>query len=183
MNRLSRVLLFIYSVILALSSLILLYAFFDEELFPSVMSALNSFATGQTTKFVYLGIFAVLLISCVYSVSSSIISGRLSKTRIKQTELGSVDIGPDAIESIALNSAKSAQVGIKSAKVHVAPAKNNKIKVTLNAAVYSNVDIPGSMTKVQEKIKKDVERYTGINVESVIIKVKNVEPIVAKVDK
>ena len=39
-------------------------------------------------------------------------SGNLTKTRA-QSEIGTVDIGADAL-SIALNSAKTAQVGIKS---------------------------------------------------------------------
>jgi uncharacterized alkaline shock family protein YloU len=39
------------------------------------------------------------------------------------------------------------------------------------------------MSRVQEKVKKDIERYTGLAVESVVIKVSRVEPIVAKVDK
>jgi uncharacterized alkaline shock family protein YloU len=39
------------------------------------------------------------------------------------------------------------------------------------------------MSKVQDRIKKDIERYTGINVESVSIKVSRVEPVVAKVER
>ena len=89
----------------------------------------------------------------------------------------------ELIESIALNSARSAQVGIKSAKVRVSSGKNDAIKVALSAVLYSNVEIPASMAKVQEKIKKDIERYTGIVVEAVSVKVSKVEPVVAKVDK
>jgi uncharacterized alkaline shock family protein YloU len=39
------------------------------------------------------------------------------------------------------------------------------------------------MAKVQERIKKDIERYTGITVESVSVKVGRVEPVVAKVER
>ena len=133
-----------------------------------------------------LGYFSVLLcvlLSAIWSVSFVIMSGRLSKTRIRQSEIGSVDIGVDAIESIALNSAKSAQVGIKSAKAFVSSAKDDSIKVYLSAVLYSNVEIPAMMAKVQDRIKKDIERYTGISVESVSIKVSRVEPIVAKVER
>ena len=86
------------------------------------------------------------------------------------------------MESIALNSAKAAQAGIKSAKANVAQAKNGAIKVRINAVLYSNVEIPSSMSKVQEKVKKDIERYTGIIVESVFVKVTKVEAVVAKVE-
>jgi len=89
----------------------------------------------------------------------------------------------DAIESIALNSAKSAQVGIKTARARVSSAKNDAIKVHLTAVLYSNVEVPAMMAKVQERIKKDIERYTGITVADVSVKVSRVEPVVAKVDR
>ena len=89
----------------------------------------------------------------------------------------------DAIESIALNSAKSAQVGIKSAKAHVSSGKDESIRIHLVAVLYSNVEVPAMMSKVQDRIKKDLERYTGIPVESVSVKVSRVEPIVAKVER
>ena len=110
-------------------------------------------------------------------------SGRLINTRIRKNDIGAVDIDGAAIESIALNSAKTAQVGIKSAKVHVGSGKNSSLRVLVNAVLYSNVEIPASMAKVQEKVKKDIERYTGISVETVTVKVSKVEPVVAKVDK
>ena len=38
------------------------------------------------------------------------------------------------------------------------------------------------MAKVQKKVKKDNERYTGINVEEVKVKVTRVEPAAARVE-
>jgi uncharacterized alkaline shock family protein YloU len=38
------------------------------------------------------------------------------------------------------------------------------------------------MSKVQEKIKKDIERFTGIVVENVSVRVARVEEAVAKVE-
>jgi len=38
------------------------------------------------------------------------------------------------------------------------------------------------MAKVQEKVKKDVERYTGIVVDGVFVKVSRVEAETAKVE-
>ncbi len=183
MNGFMRVLMFIYSVILALLSIVLLYAFIDDGIFADLLSPLSSFVTNPVSKYAYFSILAVILISSIFAITNVITSGRLSRTRVRTTDIGAVDVGADAIESIALNSAKSAQVGIKSARVHVVPAKNNSIKVSLSAVLYSNVEIPASMAKVQEKVKKDIERYTGIAVEAVAVKVSRVEPIVAKVDK
>ncbi len=182
MNGFLRVLMFIYSVVLALLSIILLYAFVDEGLFADMLSPLASMVTDPAKSKIYAVVNIFFLVTSVASIASLIISGRIYKTKLRKTEIGSVDIGADAIESIALNSAKSAQAGIKSAKARVSSAKNGAIKVAVNAVLYSNVEIPSSMSKVQEKIKKDIERYTGIVVENVSVKVSRVEPGVAKVE-
>ncbi len=39
------------------------------------------------------------------------------------------------------------------------------------------------MAKVQDRIKKDIERYTGISVAQVLIKVTRVEPVAARVER
>lgn len=182
MNNFLRVLLFIYSVFIAILSLVLLYALIDDGIFADILSPLASVVTNPSTKYVYLAVLLIFLITSVFAISNIISSGRLYKTKLRRTEMGSVDIGADAIESIALNSAKSAQAGIKSAKARVTSAKNGAIKVNISTVLYSNVEIPSSMSKVQEKIKKDIERYTGIVVESVFVKVSRVEPIVARVE-
>ncbi|MBQ4271510.1 MAG: alkaline shock response membrane anchor protein AmaP [Clostridiales bacterium] len=182
MNRLMRVLMFIYSVFIAVLSIILLYAFIDDGIFSRILSPLASLVTNPATKFGYLAILLVLLITAILAISNLILTGRLYRTKLRKTDIGSVDIGADAIESIALNSAKSAQAGIKSAKARVTSAKNGAIKVNISAVLYSNVEIPASMSKVQDKVKKDIERYTGIIVESVFVKVSKVEAIVARVE-
>jgi hypothetical protein len=175
--------LIVYSFILAVLSVLLLYALVDDGIFADLLSPLSGIVTDPVKKLVYFSVLLLLLASAVISVSYTILSGRLSKTRIRQTDIGTVDIGVDAMESIALNSAKSAQVGIKSAKAHVSSAKNGAIHVRLNTVLYSNVEIPAMMTKVQERIKKDIERYAGITVASISVKVGRVEPIVAKVER
>lgn len=183
MNPLIRFLMFINSLILALISVLLLYAVIDDGIFADLLSPLSTIVTNKTTKYVYFIILILIICSCTYLIVKALLSNRLGNTRIRRTEIGAVDIDGAAIESIALNSAKTAQVGIKSAKVHVSSGKNNAIKVLINSVLYSNVEIPASMAKVQEKVKKDIERYTGISVEAVTVKVSKVEPVVAKVDK
>ena len=98
----------------------MLYALFDTTFFGLILSPLTTVVTDPVNKFIYLAIMLVIFASCVVTATFSILSGRLSHTRIRQTDIGSVDIGVDAMESIVLNSAKSAQVGIKSA-THVHP--------------------------------------------------------------
>jgi uncharacterized alkaline shock family protein YloU len=183
MNKPVRFVLVVYSILLALISLLLLYSFADSLILTNLDLVLHNIVIDPVIKWVYFSILLCIIISSVWAVSYSLLSGRLSKTRIRQTDIGFVDIGVDAIESIALNSAKSAQVGIKSAKAHVSSGKDDSIRILLVTVLYSNVEVPAMMSKVQDRIKKDIERYTGINVESVSIKVSRVEPVVAKVER
>jgi len=182
MNGFIRVLMFIYSVFIAIISVVLLYALYDDGIFADILSPLSSVVTGPVSKYIYFAVLMLLFISSIVSISNSVTYGRLNRTRLRKTDIGTVDIGADAIESIALNAAKSAQVGIKSARCHVAPAKNGAIKINLSCELYSNVEIPASMAKVQEKVKKDIERYTGVIVESVLVKVAKVEATTARVE-
>ena len=183
MNKPVRFVLVVYSILLALLSLLLLYAFADSEILTYLHLAIGNTIIDPVFRWILLSVLLCIIISSIWAVSYSILSGRLSKTRIRQTDIGFVDIGVDAIESIALNSAKSAQVGIKSAKAHVASCKDESIRIHLVAVLYSNVEVPAMMSKVQDRIKKDIERYTGIPVESVSVKVSRVEPVVAKVER
>lgn len=182
MNGFLRVLMFIYSVIIGIFSFVLIYGMFDEDIFSKIISPLPAVISGPVSKYVYFAVLALLFVTAIISISNSITYGTLNRTRLRKTEIGTVDIGAGAIESIALNAAKSAQVGIKSARCHVAPAKNGAIKINLSCELYSNVEIPASMSKVQEKVKKDIERYTGVIVESVFVKVAKVEATTAKVE-
>jgi len=183
MNKPVRFVLVIYSFLLAILSIMLLYAFIDLEVLNILDLAVSHVIIDPVFKWILLSVLICIIISAIWAVSYSVLSGRLSKTRIRQTDIGFVDIGVDAIESIALNSAKSAQVGIKSAKAHVSSGKEDSIRIHLIAVLYSNVEVPAMMSKVQDRIKKDIERYTGISVESVSVKVSRVEPIVAKVER
>jgi Asp23 family, cell envelope-related function len=183
MNKPVRFVLVIFSFLLAIMSMILLYSFVRMQILSDLDKALQNIIVDPLFKWILLSVLLCIIASAVWAVSYSLLSGRLSKTRIRQTDIGFVDIGVDAIESIALNSAKSAQVGIKSAKAHVSSGKDESIRIHLVAVLYSNVEVPAMMSKVQDRIKKDLERYTGIPVESVSVKVSRVEPIVAKVER
>ena len=183
MNKLMNAFLVFYSFILSILAAILLYGFVDEKVFSSLILLFEDVIKDSVFRYVFLIFLLCIIGTAIWTVSFTIMSGRLSKTRIRQTDIGNIDIGVDAIESIALNSAKSAQVGIKSAKAHVSSGKDDAIRIYLNAVLYSNVEVPAMMAKVQERIKKDIERYTGISVEFVSVKVSRVEPIVAKVER
>lgn len=183
MSKFVRLVLVIFSLLLSVVSVVLLTGLFYSEVFSMLIINLDGISKDNVFKWIYLAVLLIIIGFAVWAISYAILSGRLSRTRIRQTDIGTVDIGVDAIESIALNSAKSAQVGIKSAKAHVFSGKEDAIRVQLSAVLYANVEVPAMMSKVQDRIKKDIERYTGISVESVSVKVVRVEPVVAKVER
>ena len=82
-----------------------------------------------------------------------------------------------------MNSAKAAQAGIKTAKAKVYAGQKEQIAVELNVVLYSDVEIPLQMAKIQDRVKKDVEKYTGIGVEWVKVKVSRVELIGTRVER
>ena len=182
MNGFVRVLMFIYSVVIAVISVVLLYALVDDGIFADILSPLSSVVTGPISRWVYFAVLLLLFVTSIISITNAITYGRLNRTRLRKTDIGSVDIGADAIENIALNSARAAQVGIKNARCRVTPGKNGAIRVIISCVLYSNVEIPASMAKAQEKVKKDIERFTGIAVEQVVVRVSKVEQAQAKVE-
>jgi uncharacterized alkaline shock family protein YloU len=183
MNRLTRAVLILYSFLLAIVSMVVIMMILNSDVLGGIIVLFNLMAERTSTRTITLVfdvfVFAVSLLSLIYGI----MSGRLRKTRIRKNDIGVIDIGVDAIESIALNAAKTAQGGIKSAKARVAPAKGDKITIILTAVLYSDVEVPAMMTKVQDRVKKDIERYTGIPVEQVLIRVSRVETITARVER
>jgi uncharacterized alkaline shock family protein YloU len=183
MNQYVRFTLVLLSFLLAVLSLVFFLMINSEEVLNGMVILLNLLANQAMYKLISIIIWLVILILCLFAMVYGIMSGRLRNTRIRSTEIGSIDIGVDAIESIALNSAKSAQCGIKSAKARVAPAKGEKINVILSTVLYSDVEVPAMMAKVQDRIKKDIERYTGIPVARVVVQVSRVEPVSARIER
>ena len=182
MTRLVRLMLIIFSFSLSVFAILFLLMLLNNSVLSGIILLMTQISERSSwqlaASLVAIFILAMSMMMLVYSI----MSGRLRKTRIRETETGVIDIGVDAIESIALNSAKSAQCGIKTAKARVAPFKGDKISVQLTTILYSDVEVPAMMAKVQERIKKDIERYRGIPVAEVQVMVSRVEAVAARVE-
>lgn len=183
MSQIVRYSLIFLAFILAVFSLVFLMMMISDNIYNGLLEILIMLPGQASTKALTIVLSLVFLAICVIIMVFAIMSGRLRRTRIRNTEIGNIDIGVDAIESIALNAAKAAQCGIKAAKAHVAPTKGDKITVMLNAVLYSDVEVPAMMAKAQDRVKKDIERYTGIPVAQVVVRVSKVEPVAARVER
>ena len=183
MNKLIRFSLIFYAFALSVISVISMIVVLNRNMLEALYFVWYDLISTASFKWIILifsgSLFLISLAVIVYGLQS----GRMHKTRVRNNEIGSVDIGVDAIENIILNTAKTSQCGIKTAKARVYSARNGKIRAELSAVLYSDVEIPATMAKVQDKIKKDIERYTGIPVDKVIVKVSRVENISAKVER
>ncbi|MDD3931156.1 MAG: alkaline shock response membrane anchor protein AmaP [Clostridiaceae bacterium] len=183
MNLFVRVAFIILTFFLSVFSLIFLLMMINNDILSQMIVLVTYLRDQRTYQIVAIVFWLVVLVLCLAGMVYSIMSGRLRRSRIRSTDIGSIDIGVDAIESIALNSAKTAQCGIKTAKAKVFPSKGDKINVQLNTVLYSDVEVPAMMAKVQDRIKKDIERYTGIPVARVQVRVSRVEPVSARVER
>jgi uncharacterized alkaline shock family protein YloU len=183
MNQFVRFALVVLSFFLAIFTLIFLLMSLSSDILIGMIQLITRVTEQTSYRLAGVAVWTVILVLCIIAMSYGIMSGRLRRTRIRSTDIGNIDIGVDAIESIALNSAKSAQCGIKSAKARVAPFKGDKISVLLNTVLYSDVEVPVMMAKVQDRIKKDIERYTGIPVARVVVQVSRVEPVAARIER
>lgn len=183
MNKIVRFALILYAFLLSIISVIFMLIVVNRKMLEAIYFVIYDFAASPSMRLVIILISTFLFIFSIAILVYGLQSGRLYKTRIRSNEGGYIDIGVDAIENIALNTAKNAQSGIKTAKARVFAAKAGKIRVELKAVIFSDVEIPAMMAKVQDRVKKDIERYTGIPVFKVSVKVSHVEAISTKVER
>lgn len=182
MQRFYRFLLTAYT---ALS--ILLLSFVTLFLFSNVFriqleTALHHLDEQISLKYPLFFFFLLLIVASVIVLFYVFRSDYLGDTRLKINDLGVIDIEVRALENIALHAAKQAEAGLRRANVRVYSDHNKGIKVEVFVHLDTEVEIPTQMLKIQERVKKDVERYTGIPVTEVQVRVTKVELNVAKVD-
>jgi uncharacterized alkaline shock family protein YloU len=183
MNAFIRFAFIVLTFFLAVFSFVFLLMMVNNDILSQMIILVTYLRDQRTYQIVAIVFWLTILVMCLVGMVYGIMSGRLRRSRIRSSEIGSIDIGVDAIESIALNSAKTAQCGIKTAKAKVAPSKGDKISILLSTVLYSDVEVPVMMAKVQDRVKKDIERYTGIPVAKVLVRVSRVEPVAARVER
>lgn len=183
MRRTSRALMITVSI-LALVPVVLTILLLsgNREIVTRLTGLLEAPPTG-VLRILLLALFIFLAAICLGTFLYAIFGARMRKSRSKSNEIGMIDIGVGALENIALNAAKAAQAGIKTAKARVYAAPEDQITVELSCVLYSDVEIPLQMAKIQDRVKKDVEKYTGIGVYQVKVKVNRVELIGTKVER
>ncbi|MDD2213603.1 MAG: alkaline shock response membrane anchor protein AmaP [Oscillospiraceae bacterium] len=182
MRRLVRLYLIISSILLALTFILLFFQIWNTSWAADFVELLQRISFNGAARRSALLILFVAAVLCILMFAYALVSGRMAQTRIRSNEIGDIEIGVDALENIALNAAKAAQAGVKAAKARVSQNKNRHLIIVMIVVLYSDVEIPSQMAKIQDHVKKDVERYTGIPVSAVKVKVNRVETLGSKVE-
>ena len=183
MSRWTRTILIVFSFLLSVLFLIGLLMIISTDILTGMITLILDVAQKQPAKTIAIVTGLVGNLISVIDLIVSVMEGRLNKTRISSKELGYIEIGVEASENIALNSAKISQSGVKTAKARVSPAKGGKLAVRMFIQAFSDVEIPMMMARVQERVKKDIEKYTGIEVDSVEVRVSRVETVAPRVER
>ncbi len=183
MRRTSRLLMITVSLLALLPTVLtILLLIGNREVAAGVTKFIADPPTG-VLRILLIALFLFIAFLCLLVFVYAIFGARMKKSRSKVNDIGMIDIGVGALENISLNAAKAAQAGIKTAKARVYAAPDDQISIELAVVLYSDVEIPLQMAKIQDRVKKDVEKYTGIGVFEVKVKVTRVELIGTKVER
>ncbi len=183
MSKLVRFALVLYAFLLSIISIIAVMIVINRKMLESIYFVIYGMTVSSTMRWIVVLFATFLFLFSMVILVYGLQRGRCEKRGIGRKEVEFIDIGVNGMENIALNTAKTAQCGIKTAKARVCSAKEGKIRGELTAVTFSDIEIPAMMAKVQDRIKKDIERYTGIPVYKVTIKVSRVEAISTKVER
>lgn len=181
MTTLTRFLLIVVAILVAILTMSFAIIFGSTKVFLSFVDQMGTMFSHGGMRLLIVVILLTLFGLSIYFIVLLIQHGNLRKARVKNSVMGSIDVGVSAIETLALNAAKSAQAGVKNCRASIQSGKENKLFIHLFVVTYADVEIPPMMEKLQNRVATDVEKYTGIEVAEVHVKVSNVEDIDVKV--
>ncbi|NLZ69936.1 MAG: alkaline shock response membrane anchor protein AmaP [Clostridiaceae bacterium] len=178
-----RVLVIILTLVTGTVAVFGLIYSFQPGMAEYVPLLFKNLAANRTAFWIVVPLLFALLLTSIFALGISVDVARLRRTRLRQNDLGAIDISVAAIETVALNATISAQAGVRDARASVWSAKSGKINVQLRVSLYPDVEIPSEMERIQERIRKDIERFTGIQVDNVIVKVTHMEQMGARIER
>src|SRR5665647_2700337 len=103
MNRLVRGILVAYSFLLAVFAFLLFLILLNNNLIVGLTRLLYAINSRAPIKALIAVLFFVQFVVGILTLVYALLSGRMRKSRLRRTDIGTIDFGVDAIESIALN--------------------------------------------------------------------------------
>jgi len=164
MNTVDRLLLLVYSIVVAVFSfsLLLLALPFIPAKYVEV---LRLFIFESNSMSLLAIILLLLALKFIFKTTESGVN--YSSYISKETEIGEIRISYSTIKSIALSSIKGINE-IRDAKAQIND-KNGEVSILINAAFSTGAIIPEISKDIQNKIKELVEETTEIKVKEVVV--------------
>ncbi|MDI6602128.1 MAG: alkaline shock response membrane anchor protein AmaP [Thermoanaerobacteraceae bacterium] len=169
MNLFDRIILTIYSFILSIVSIAVIFTGFHLIPIYYIENLVD-------LLYIYgyvVGIIGVaFLIVSIRFLLSGVKGGNNVKYIARQTQLGEVRISLVTLQNIAEKAVKGIE-GVKEVKTK-ALFINDGVVMILNLVVATDIKIPELVIKVQKLVKEEIESVTGINVTEVRVYIDNV---------
>ena len=102
MRKRVRWMLFLFALVVSLTALMMLVQVIDLNIGRLILVWLERATAPVGSKMAAIAICLLFAAAGVLAMTYALLSERLRKTRVRTNETGTVDIGVDAIESIAL---------------------------------------------------------------------------------
>ncbi|QZY56961.1 alkaline shock response membrane anchor protein AmaP [Crassaminicella profunda] len=169
MKLIDRIFLSLYSLCIAILSLVFIIAPFNNWLYTWTSYILKVYRMNWEYMIIPV-IF--LLISMRFLFSGSKKNHLKSNSIIKHTSYGEVKITMETIENMAHKCAKAVH-GLRDIKA-LSHDSHDGLIITIKAFALSDINIPETAMTIQKKIKEHIEETTGVVVKEVKITIDNI---------
>ncbi len=174
MNIIDRLILLVYTLCLAVFSIILMIFPYDRFEFLSLDNMQGYFKYMKGNYAYTIVGLAFLLVSIRFFIYS--ISGNKKDNRetylIKHTNYGELKISSLTIEGL-VQSVSEKFSGVRNIKTTVNILEGT-ITILLRGEVSPEINIPETVIELQNKVKEHVEKCTGVEVSEVKVEISNV---------
>lgn len=164
MNTIDRLMLFIFSAVVAVISLIT--AFLPLPFFPpSFSNAISNFIF-KSNKISLLSII-IFILSLRFLLKSYKIESDTYNYIETESELGKIRVSYNTLRALALSGVKRVK-GVKDVLINIDTIEGEVI-IKLTVSFYGDVIIPGASSELQSVIKEVVEKTSGLVVREVTV--------------
>lgn len=173
MRALDKFISFIFSLVIIVLAVSVILVSTSVVKYAVVDGILTNYVFSETHKLttILVSILFVLAGLKVTVFSSSLSSGRRKNIYVN-TPNGKIQIAQETIEGIAQNVITNYNY-VKDVKT--AMTKTGKgINLYMGLTMYQNSNITETISKIQEKVKSQIDNITGVKVYNVDVKVRNV---------
>lgn len=173
-----RVILTLYTFCLAIASIvIILFPFEELKIFS--LASIEPFLLNIKGNYWFSLIGLAFLIVSIRFLISGLTVKQKNMYIVRYTNMGELKISSSTIEGIAHNAASGFE-GIKEIKTGV-DLRDEKVVIKIKGIIEPEVNIPEITTNIQNKVKEDIEKTTGLEVNEVKVEINNITTSVKKV--